>query len=119
MKLYLKGKSPIFIEIADEYKKYIMLEIFKYGEKLPSVRVLASELGINPNTVNKSYQLLEEEGYIKTYPKKGAYVSYIVDKEKERFEFWKEQIKELKNNGLTKEIIKKIVQELYGGCEND
>lgn len=119
MNLHSKSKVMVYLEIANEYKKYISLGILKYGEKLPSVRSLASELGINPNTVNKSYQLLEQEGYIKTYPKKGAYVTYNSDSEKEKEIFWKEQIRTFKNSGLSKEKLDEIIQEIYGGKKDD
>lgn len=112
-------KAMLYLEIANEYKKYINLGILKHGDRLPSVRNLASELGINPNTVSKSYQLLEEEGFIKIYPKKGAYVSYIIDDDSVTIGLWREQIKLLKNSGLSKEKFYGLIEEIYGGKKND
>lgn len=117
MNLHSK-KTMIYLEIVNEYKKYINLGILKHGDKLPSVRSLACELGINPNTVSKSYQILEEEGFIKIYPKKGAYVSYIVNDENV-IGLWKEQIELLKNSGLSKEKFYQLIEEIYGGNKND
>jgi GntR family transcriptional regulator len=120
MNLNVKGKSMVYIELANEYKRFISLGILKYGEKLPSVRSLASELGINPNTVNKSYQLLEDDGYIKTYPKKGAYVVYFTGDANGKLSFWREQLYLLKESGLTKETLEGLINELYkGGKQND
>jgi GntR family transcriptional regulator len=120
MNLNVKGKSMVYIELADQYKRYISLGILKYGEKLPSVRSLASELGINPNTVNKSYQLLEDQGYIKTYPKKGAYVVYFSGDANGKMDYWREQLSVLKESGLTRETLEVLITELYeGGKQND
>lgn len=115
MNLNSKGKTMVYLEIVDQYKKYIKLNILKHGDKLPSVRQIASDLGINPNTVNRSFQILEEEGYIKVYPKKGAYVTYSVDTEREQTRYWKEQIKILKDSGLTITKLKEIANDVYGG----
>ena len=76
MAIFLNGKGNVYQQIVDYYKRYISLKIIKPMEKLPSCRTLASELGINPNTVERAYSILEKEGYIITIPKKGVYVSY-------------------------------------------
>ena len=74
MAIFLSGKGNVYQQIVDYYKRYISLKIIKPMEKLPSCRTLASELGINPNTVERAYSILEKEGYIITIPKKGVYV---------------------------------------------
>jgi GntR family transcriptional regulator len=74
LKISLKGKGNVFEQIVDEYIRLISLGVILEGEKLPSCRNLAKELGINPNTVEKAYQMLEEKGYIHVIPKKGVYV---------------------------------------------
>ena len=70
------GKSDVYIEVAKRYEKYIRAGVLKDGDKLPSVRTAADELNVNPNTVQKAYAYLEEQGLIKTLPKKGAFVTY-------------------------------------------
>lgn len=75
MRLRLIGKKNIFEEIADQYKNYIRLGVLSDGDKLPSCRELAIELGINPNTVERAYSLLEAEGLVVTLSKKGTYVA--------------------------------------------
>ena len=79
MKITLRGKSNVYEQIVNEYKRYIELGIIKKDEKMPSCRTLGKELGINPNTVVKAYSVLESEGYIVSLPKKGAYVTYDKD----------------------------------------
>ena len=67
MRIILKNKGNVYEQIVNEYKRFIQLEIIRNDEKLPSCRLLATELGINPNTVAKAYSVLEEEGYYKLY----------------------------------------------------
>ena len=86
MKITLKGKGNVYEQIVNEYKRFIILNIIRYGDKLPSCRQLAIELGVNPNTVAKAYSVLEAEGYIKVLNKKGVYVIYQKDKEEKEYE---------------------------------
>ena len=66
---------PIYAQITDGFKEQITMGILKTGDKLPSVRELATELAINPNTIQRSYRALEAEGWIVTVPGKGCFVS--------------------------------------------
>lgn len=70
------GKSPIYEQIYEYYKRLITLGALKYGDSLPSVREFAFSHGLNPNTVQRSFALLREDGYISSLPKKGNYVCY-------------------------------------------
>ena len=74
MEVYLSGKRNIYEEIVETYAKYIRTGARRAGEKLPSCRALAMQLGINPNTVERAYSELEKRGLIRTLPKKGAFV---------------------------------------------
>ena len=74
MEVRLSGKQNIFEEIASEYERYIRLGALREGEKLPSVRTLAMQLGVNPNTVERAYALLEQKGLVFTLSKKGVFV---------------------------------------------
>ena len=66
---------PIYTQIIDGIKEQITAGILRAGDKLPSVRELASELAINPNTIQRSYRSLESDGWIVTVPGKGCFVS--------------------------------------------
>lgn len=74
MLIRLNGKKSIYEQIVEEYGRYIRAGAFRAGEKLPSCRALAAQLGINPNTVERAYSELEREGLIHTIPKKGVFV---------------------------------------------
>ena len=55
------GKQDVYLEIADKLRQYIHAGIWQAGDRLPSVRQAAGEMGVNPNTVARAYALLEEE----------------------------------------------------------
>ena len=119
MKRILSGKQDVYIEIAERYKEYIDKGILSGGEKLPSVREAACSLGVNPNTVAKAYARLEEEGYIITLPKKGAYVKGAEDTDTADIENTdneirvRELISSLKTGGCDKETLLRIIEEVY------
>ena len=56
------GRQDIYLDIADKYEQYIKSGLYQNGDKLPSVRTAASDMGVNPNTVARAYALLEESG---------------------------------------------------------
>ncbi len=113
-KMKFDSKESIYLQIFNEYKKYIELGVYKNNDKLPSVRMLAEQFGINPNTVQRAYQLLEENGYISTLSKKGVYVCFEKkDSRQVLLEEAKKQLKLLKNSHLSKEEILKVVEEVY------
>ena len=69
-----RDPRPIYAQITDHYRERITLGILRSGERLPSVRELAVELSINPNTIQRAYRQLELEGWIATVPGKGCFV---------------------------------------------
>ena len=108
-------KRDVYLEIAARYEKYIILGVIKPGEKLPSVRVAAGDLGVNPNTVQRAYSLLEEKGLIRSMPKKGAYVIYENGHTRTgepRGELMQALMK-LKENGFSKNDILSVLEEVY------
>ena len=69
-----RDTRPIYAQIVDGYREKILAGICRAGDKLPSVRELAAELSINPNTIQRAYRQLEAEGWIATVPGKGCFV---------------------------------------------
>ena len=65
---------PIYSQIADNFRNQIRAGVLAEGEKLPSVRELASDLAINPNTIQRAYRELEAEGWIASVSGKGSFV---------------------------------------------
>lgn len=71
----ISGKAPIYEQLYNGISELISSGRLAAGEKLPAVREVAKSLGINPNTVQKAYFLLEQAGLINSIPAKGSYVS--------------------------------------------
>ena len=69
-----RDARPIYTQIIDGYREQIATGVLQPGEKLHSVRELASTLAINPNTIQRAYRALEQEGYIVSVPGKGSFV---------------------------------------------
>lgn len=65
----LQNRKPIYEQIVERFQTLIVSGVLKPDSQMPSVRSLAMELSINPNTIQKAYAMLEQEGYI--YPVKG------------------------------------------------
>ena len=112
----LQGKEPIYDQIKKQILRYIQLGILNPNDKLPSIRQLAESLGINPNTVAKAYQQLENEHVVYTMNKKGVFVSGELNRESEKQEVLmhiKEILFEGKKSGISKDEIQSLLVELY------
>lgn len=70
-----KSRLPIYEQLYQSVTRMAALGAIDHGEALPSVRALALELGVNPNTVQKAYQMLERDGIICSIPGKGSFIS--------------------------------------------
>ena len=75
LQLNLKGHSPLYQQIKEQMKTMIISGALKPDEKIPSVRDLAQMLTINPNTIQKAYKELEQEGFIYSVRAKGSFVT--------------------------------------------
>lgn len=68
-----RDPRPVYEQVVDGFKKLIITGIIKKDEKMPSVRELASQYAINPNTIQRAYRDLETQGYIYSVPGKGSF----------------------------------------------
>lgn len=75
--LDFRDRRPIYEQLIEKFQEVMMIGALEKDEKMPSVRQLASELSINPNTVQRAYGQLEREGYIYSVPGKGSFVADI------------------------------------------
>lgn len=100
-----RDARPIYSQIVDGFREQIAAGILQSGEKLPSVRELATELTINPNTIQRAYRELELQGWIATVPGKGCFVCGIpADKEQlPLLESFDKTVAALLANGMTRE----------------
>jgi len=70
-----RDNRPIYQQVKDGLRKLMVMGVLLPGDKLPSVRNLATELAINPNTIARAYTELEQEGYIVSATGKGSFVA--------------------------------------------
>lgn len=111
-----QDKRPIYEQVSDKFKQLIVKGILPADEKMPSVRSLAIDLSINPNTIQKAYQELERLGFIYTIQGRGNFVSYsakwidntsLLAKEK-----FADSVRELITLGMSNEEIHNLIDEM-------
>ena len=79
IELDFSSDTPNYVQLRNQIVKGIGKGELKAGEKLPTVRQLANDAGVNTMTVNKTYQILKSEGYIRTDRRMGAFVGENID----------------------------------------
>ena len=124
IQLNYRDSKPIYEQIKDGLRKLVVTGAVKTDEKLPSVRELATSLSINPNTIQKAYRELEQEGYIYTIAGKGSYAAKRDDvtsgRNEELMKEFDEIVKELLYLCEDKDVLIKRIEELAkGGTKDD
>ena len=115
--------QPIYLQIMRYIKQGLASGIIADGEELPSRRALSAYLTVNPNTVQKAYRLLEEEGLVKSHA--GA-KSFVCATERQRAALRREltenelrgMVRNMKGMGLTAKEAAALVEKLYAEEEN-
>lgn len=118
MELNYGDHRPIYEQIKEKTKEYIVNGAMAEHEKLPSVRTLAANLAINPNTIQKAYKELEIEGYIYSQKAKGYFVapmkkSMQAVKKEEAMENFTKYVKELKYLGTDEKELSEAIKNIY------
>jgi len=120
VQLDYRDARPIYSQIVDNFRSQILAEVLQNGDRLPSVRELASDLAINPNTIQRAYRELEMEGWIASVPGKGSFVCGVPSgprlEQMELLEAFDKTVQTLLYLGVTKEEL--IVRLQQGGNEN-
>lgn len=104
LQLDFRSRVPVYEQLIEKIKEQIVHQVLKEDEQLPSVRELALELTINPNTIQKAYRELERQGYIYSVPGKGNFVKPIDKSENARLK-----------QELTVQLAKATAELLYLG----
>ena len=116
-----RDKRAIYEQVIDRLSDLMLIGVLQPGEKLPSVRSLAVDLSINPNTIQKAYLELERQGYVYSVKGVGSFVSDMdVIKNNKKNMIYKE-LGELIGRAKTfisKDEFCKKVNELYEGKES-
>jgi transcriptional regulator, gntR family len=118
-----RDSRPIYEQVKTTLRKLIVSGAMSPDEKLPSVRELASQLVINPNTIQRAYRELEQEGYIISIPGKGSYanLSAQVDegRKKELLSAMDEIVTELLYLGVTLDELDRRIREKEAARHED
>ena len=114
IQLHYRDPTPIYPQIKDGIRRLIATGVIQEGEKLPSVRALASQLAINPNTIQRAYNELEAEEIILSIPGKGSFAAEKTDRNALRKAELLQQLKallhELRSLGVTSEELQGVLQ---------
>ncbi len=112
-----RDSRPIYEQVAESFRKLILSGVLPPGEKMPSVRELATSLTINPNTIQRAYRELEIDGYICTVPGKGSFVSQrdeAAEKRREELRAKMSEIaRELRHAGIGEEELITLIRKEY------
>ena len=84
--LNYRDARPIYEQVTDGLRHLVVTGAIQPGDKLPSVRSLASSLAINPNTIQRAYEALEQEGYLYSVAGKGSFAAERKDVDERRRE---------------------------------
>ena len=118
-----RDSRPIYEQVKTTLRKLIVSGAMSPDEKLPSVREIASQLAINPNTIQRAYRELEQEGYIISIPGKGSYanLSAQVDegRKKELLSAMDEIVTELLYLGVTSDELDRRIREKEAARHED
>lgn len=119
-----RDRRPIYEQLTDRLKESIVRGVWNQDEQLPSVRSLAVDLSINPNTIQRAYAELERQGFIYSIKGKGSFVAAKEGirqmKEKELFEKVKEFVWDGRTGGFSREELTELLEKafLMWECEN-
>ena len=112
---------PIYLQLMEQVKHAVETGALRPGEQLPSIRPLAEELVVNPNTIAKAYRELEHEGVIELRQGAGAFVSDKAPTKKDADKLRAAQatvagaIEKLRARGVTDEEIRRLVEAELSG----
>lgn len=111
-----QDSRPIYQQVRDGFKRQILMGVLRPDDQLPSVRELSTQLAVNPNTVQRAYRELEQEGCIYSVRGKGSFVADASDAARahqaELLERFDSLVRELRALGVTPDELR---QRIEGG----
>ena len=124
IKLDMQSRKPIYEQLKEQILRLTMLGILSADEKLPSVRSLARDVGINPNTVQKAYQELERDGIIYTVGGKGSFVAGnaegVYQRRRKALDAIAAAVKQACDSGCNgEEILQRVRESMKEGADHD
>lgn len=111
------SNEALYIQLRNQIIMGIAKDMLREGDSLPSVRQMASELGVNMHTVNKAYALLRQDGYVKLDRRNGAVISVSLENRNYHVESIHSDMEMIIAQAICKNIsldeMQKLVQEMY------
>ena len=115
-----RDTRPIYTQVADGIREQILSGILQTEDQLPSVRELATQLTINPNTIQRAYRELEVQGWIVSVPGKGCFVTGIPESDgvpqQELLQEFDRITAQLLKNGVARAV---LVERIFEGGEKN
>lgn len=112
-----RDKRPIYEQVVEKLERLIVSGGLEPLTKMPSVRSLAMELSVNPNTVQRAYAQLEQDGYLYTVSGRGTFVTaeneWRENKQGKVLKEWKGMTLQAKEAGIGKEQLQEVLQEVF------
>lgn len=117
-----QSREPIYEQLYNNVVRLIGMGVLTPHSKLPTVRAMAQQLGINPNTVSKAYQMLEQNGYTYSTVGKGSFVSdnatAISGKQEEARSALVKAVKNAADVGISQNEVNAVVSDIFHGGEH-
>ena len=118
-----RDKRPIYEQVVEKLERLIASGGLEPLTKMPSVRSLAMELSVNPNTVQRAYAQLEQDGYLYTVSGRGSFVTaeneWKTSRQKKVLAQWQETTRQAKETGIAEEDLAELLHKIYGEGDND
>ena len=118
-----QNRKPIYEQIVEKFQMLIIKGILKADSQMPSVRSLAAELSINPNTIQKAYTILEQQGYIYSVKGRGNYVADVTALAEQKRQSLLKEAEQLiaygRGIGITSAEYIEIIDRLYRKGDTD
>ena len=112
-----RDKRPIYEQVVDKLERLIIGGGLEANYKMPSVRSLAMELSVNPNTIQRAYAQLEQDGYIYTVSGRGSFVAHECEWRSGKLDEVTKELEELllraREAGLSKESAYEVFESVY------
>ena len=113
-----RSKAPIYEQLREQMRWQITMGFLAPDEPLPSVRALSAELGINPNTIQKAYREMEQEGLIYSRPGRGSFVTPATGEQRRRQQegqmaLLEQEIRKAKDMGIRRAELEALAERIF------
>lgn len=117
-----RDKRPIYEQVVEKLERLIVNGALEADSRMPSVRSMGVELAVNPNTIQRAYNQLEQDGYLYTVSGRGSFVApeseWRDGKKQKMLEEWSLVTMRARESGLTREELEKEMERIWAGEED-